>query len=91
MAEVEVVLEPTELDALAGYYIEHHAMPAEAGGDAHHLAMASLHNVDYLLTWNCRHLANMNKVPQLVVLNGRLGLRLPVITTPLTLMSEDET
>jgi hypothetical protein len=90
MAGVEVLPEPAELDAVTTYYIEQRAMPAEAGGDAYHLAMASLHNVDYLLTWNCRHLANMNKTTQLAVLNGRLGLHLPIITTPLTLMSEDE-
>ena len=65
-------------------------MPAEAGGDAVHLALASMHSIDFLLTWNCRHLANANKIQHLTVLNARLGLHVPVITTPLTLMPEDE-
>jgi len=64
-------------------------MPAEAAGDAYHLAFACLQKVDFLLTWNCKHLANANKVQHLTVLNGRLGLPTPVITTPLTLMPEN--
>jgi hypothetical protein len=64
-------------------------MPKEAEGDAYHLAMASLHKMDFLLTWNCQHLANANKVRHLTVLNTRLGLPMPVITTPLTLIREE--
>ena len=86
---VRLLDEPAGLQAVADYYIEQRAMPTEAAGDAYHLALASLHGVDYLLTWNCRHLANANKIRHLTVLNGRLGLPIPVITTPLTLMPED--
>lgn len=66
-------------------------MPTEAAGDAYHLAMASLHRMDFLLTWNCRHLANANKQRHLALLNGRLGLPMPIITTPLTLIPEKAT
>ena len=55
-----------------------------------HLAMASTHTIDYLLTWNIRHLANANKTRHLSVLNGRLGLPSPIITTPELLMPELE-
>jgi hypothetical protein len=64
-------------------------MPREAEGDAYHLALASLCKVDFLLTWNCQHLANANKVRHLTILNSRLGLAMPVITTPLTLIREN--
>jgi hypothetical protein len=64
-------------------------MPRDARGDAAHLAMASLHGVDFLLTWNCRHLANANKADHLRVINTRLRLTVPVLTTPMTLMPED--
>ena len=87
--DVPVVDEPSELRAVAEYYIEQKAMPFEAGGDAYHLALASLHNIDFLLTWNCRHLANASKMRHLAVLNGRLGLPIPMITTPLTLIPEE--
>lgn len=85
---VEVLDEPVELIDVAEYYIEHKAMPATAGGDAYHLALASLHRIDFLLTWNCQHLANANKIRHLTVLNARLGLPMPIITTPLTLIPE---
>jgi|SRR5882672_3313458 len=39
-------------------YIGHTVMPADPAGDALHLALASFHKCDFLLTWNCRHLAN---------------------------------
>jgi len=70
---------------VARAYIKHRLMPAEAGGDAFHLALASIHGIDFLLTWNCRHLANANKMEHLRVLNARLGLSVPNVTTPLNL------
>ena len=39
-------------------YIKHRVMPADPGGDALHLALASYHHCHFLLTWNCAHLAN---------------------------------
>jgi hypothetical protein len=42
-------------------YIARHVMPADPAGDALHLAVASVHRCDFLVTWNCRHLANANK------------------------------
>ena len=52
------------------------------------LAMASMHRVEFLLTWNINHLANANKTRHLSVLNARLGLPVPIITTPITLLPE---
>ena len=71
------------------FYVEHRLMPAGAEGDAGHLALASMHGMQFLLTWNCRHLANANKTQHLAVLNARLGLHTPIITTPLSLVPED--
>jgi hypothetical protein len=85
---VPVLPDPDGLMELAGYYIEHQLMPEGAGGDAVHLAFATLTNCDFLLTWNCKHLANANKLRHLQVLNQRLGLPVPVLTTPLNLMPE---
>ena len=77
------------LEEVVEYYVQHRLMPRDAGGDAAHLALASLHHMDFQLTWNCRHLANANKIQHLTVLNGRLGLPVPIITTPLTLIPEE--
>ena len=80
--------EPPGLPEVVSYYIEHRLMPEEAGGDAFHLGLASMHSMDFLLTWNCQHLANANKIQHLSVLNARLRLPVPIVTTPLTLMPE---
>lgn len=47
-------------------------MPAGAEGDAMHVAVASMHRMEFLLSWNCRHLANANKIRHLGVLLRRL-------------------
>ena len=69
-------------------YIKHHVMPADPAGDALHLALASFHRCDFLLTWNCRHLANANKFAHIRRINGILGLFVPVLVTPLELLGE---
>jgi hypothetical protein len=74
--------QPAGFDDLVSYYIDHKLVPRNAQGDAAHLALASLHGIDYLLTWNCRHLANTNKARHLAVLNGRLNLPIPTLATP---------
>jgi hypothetical protein len=51
-----------EIAEVAEIDIRHKLMPAEAMGDADHLALASVYNCDMLVTWNCRHLANANKL-----------------------------
>ena len=71
-------------------YIEHHVMPADPAGDALHLALASFHKCDFLLTWNCQHLANANKFAHIRRINAILGLFVPSLVTPLELLGETE-
>jgi len=73
-------------------YISHHVMPRNPLGDALHLALASYHKFDHLLTWNCEHLANANKFGHIRRINAILGLHTPNLVTPLELMglSEEE-
>lgn len=63
-------------------------MPRDPFGDALHLALASLHKMDYLLTWNCQNLANANKATHIRRINTLLGLHVPLLTTPLELRGE---
>ena len=58
-------------------------MPADPGGDALHLALASYHKCDFLVTWNCQHLANANKFGHIRRVNAMLGLFVPALVTPL--------
>ena len=54
--------------------------------DALHLALASAEKCDYLVTWNCEHLANANKFGHIQRVNAMLGLHNPLLVTPLQLM-----
>lgn len=65
-------------------------IPKGDSGDAFHLACASVMKIDYLLTWNCNHLANVNKERHIQILNTKLGLHVPRICTPLQLFIEKE-
>ena len=70
-------------------YIANHVMPNDPGGDAFHLAIASFHRCDFLVTWNCRHIANANKFGHIRRINGILGLGNPALVTPLELLNEE--
>lgn len=70
-------------------YIAHHVMPNDPGGDAFHLAIASFHRCDFLVTWNCQHIANANKFGHIRRVNGILGLGSPELVTPLELLIEE--
>jgi hypothetical protein len=65
-------------------------MPAGPAGDALHLAIASYHKCDFLVTWNCRHLANAKKFGHLRKINTLLGLFIPALVTPLELLGESD-
>ena len=52
--------------------------------------MPSYYRMDFLLTWNCTHLANANKREHIRIINHRLGLSVPEIVTPLELISEGD-
>ncbi|MFM9903868.1 MAG: type II toxin-antitoxin system VapC family toxin [Pyrinomonadaceae bacterium] len=69
-------------------YIANMVMPNDPKGDALHLALASYHKCDFLLTWNCRHLANANKFGHIRNINDRLGLYVPLLVTPMELLGE---
>nr|VFJ47498.1 MAG: hypothetical protein BECKDK2373B_GA0170837_101710 [Candidatus Kentron sp. DK] len=62
---------PDDLEQIVEFYVANYVMPQTLAGDAAHLAYASYYNVDYLLTWNCHHLANANKRRH--IQPGRMG------------------
>jgi len=71
-------------------YIAHQVMPQDPLGDALHLALASYHRCDFLLTWNCNHLANANKFNHIKRINILLGLFVPMLVTPLEMLGESQ-
>lgn len=80
---------PDEIAEIIDTYLTNHLMPRERLGDALHLALASYHKCDFLLTWNCSHIANANKFEHIRIINTRLGLFVPALVTPIELCTED--
>jgi len=65
------------IQEIVDVYIENFLMPKNHLGDALHLAIASFHKTDFLLTWNCTHLANANKRAHIRRINERLKIFTP--------------
>lgn len=81
-----------EIDAdaedLARRLVESGPMPQKANVDALHIAVATVHGVEYLLTWNCKHIANAETRGRIVALCRASGYEPPVICTPGELLGE---
>lgn len=84
------VLNPLpEADAIAATLISRLALPNRALTDAAHIAICVVHGIDYLLTWNCAHIANATFQPIIDEVCDDLGFSTPVICTPDQLMGDD--
>ena len=73
---------PSELPRIEGDIIRLFQLPARAVLDASHLALAVLHRIDFLLTWNCAHLANAAVQKELMEYCMYHGLHVPIVCTP---------
>jgi hypothetical protein len=67
---------------LAKELIQQRALPRKAADDALHIAVAAMHAIPYLLTWNCRHLANATMRPMIESVCVAKGCKAPIICTP---------
>jgi predicted nucleic acid-binding protein len=90
ISPLEQLVYTPEVEEIVEVYIGHKLMPLEGFGDAAHLALASFHHCDILVTWNCRHLANANKTGHIRRVNALLGLETPLLVTPLELMEKND-
>lgn len=87
---LEVLDFTEEVAAVAELLVQERAMPGPAvAGDAVHVAFSIVHRVEYLMTWNQRHLANPRKRTHLAVICARLDLAVPQIVTPDLMILED--
>jgi hypothetical protein len=82
LADVSVLAISVEVESLAMRFVEVGALPRKAFVDAVHVAAAAIHGMDFLLTWNCTHIANAQIRGRLESLCRSLGLRPPMICTP---------
>lgn len=67
---------------LAAQLLLHSNFPAKAEIDAIHIAAATVHGIDYLLTWNCKQIANAQIQGKLAEISLDFGYQLPLICTP---------
>jgi hypothetical protein len=79
-----------EVRGFAAILVREQVMPAPVAGDAVHVAVACVHEVDYVLSWNVRHLANPNKLTHLLTVCVRAGYMPPRIVTPDLLWEDDD-
>ncbi|QEP42466.1 PIN domain-containing protein [Ectothiorhodospiraceae bacterium BW-2] len=79
----------SETQQLAELMITQGGIPAKAQADALHVAIAALHRIDYLLTWNCRHIDNAAKKPIIRAICLQAGYHYPEICTPIELQPEN--
>ena len=70
------------VEKMAQVYVDRLKIPKKSALDAVHLAAASIHNMDYLVTWNCSHIANGIVIKKLLEVNTSYGVKTPVICTP---------
>ena len=93
VADLEVLAFSEEVSQLIREYSRRLGLSGPASADLPHLAYAVAYRMDYLVTWNCTHLANGHVIKRLSVVNAELGWPTPVILTPeelMTALPEDE-
>jgi predicted nucleic acid-binding protein len=75
---------------LAVTIVQKGLLPQAAYPDALHIATAAVHQVEYLLTWNCNHIANAEILPRIAFICEPFGVALPYVCTPEELLGEHQ-
>lgn len=86
LENLEILAATPEVNLVAKAIIGSGLLPQKAARDAIHIAITSVHAIDFLLTWNCRHIANAAIFRGLTDVVGNLGYALPVLCTPQELL-----
>lgn len=79
---IPVLAQTSEAEVLAETLMREVPLPPRAAADALHVSVAAVNGVDYLLTWNCTHIANATLRPRIEEVCRRSGYEPPVICTP---------
>ena len=77
-----------EVETLAAELVAGVPLPPKAQADALHIAVAAVHGTNYLLTWNCTHIANATLRSQIESVCQSLGYEPPVVCTPQEMMEQ---
>lgn len=80
-----------EENKLANIYVDEQIIPKKKIDDARHIAISTMNNLDILLSWNFRHLANVHKKLQIKIINEKMGYFYPLdLLTPIQLIYEND-
>ncbi len=90
LADIPLLLPDARVEQVADEIIARSLMPAAARLDALHIASAAVAGVEYLLTQNCRHIANARVLPGVYDLLGELGLPRLLICTPAEFLGDPD-
>ena len=88
LAQIKLLDLTGEANALTKQILGSGLLPADADRDAAHIALATVHEMEILLSWNCRHIANAAIQARLRRLAEKAGFALPVLCTPDELAGE---
>lgn len=88
MVNVPLLNPGANVHALADELMKRVPLPPKAAADALHIAIATINGMDYLLTWNCTHIANAALRPNIEAVCRENGYEPPVICTPEELLKE---
>ena len=80
-----------QISQVAAEIIARAILPPDAIVDALHIACAAVNQIDFLLTWNCKHIANPMILPRVFRALDDFDLPFPVVCTPNDLLDDDET
>ena len=86
--DIEVLEASEEVRHFARLILEKGIFPPKKAEDAFHFSFSAVNGIDYLLTWNCTHIANAQIMKRVIRLCEAQGYEAPVICTPLEFMGE---
>lgn len=91
IVDISVLPITSDAETLADALIQGHAVPENQPNDALHIALAAVHQVKYLVSWNFRHIVNASIRPTIEKLCRDAGYEPPILCTPEELLESDET
>jgi predicted nucleic acid-binding protein len=88
---LDILTHKTEIEALAEHYLEKGILPRKSLFDALHIAICTFHEIDALISWNYKHMANIHRERKITSLNLNEGyLHTLRICTPMEVMDEND-
>ena len=86
LADIPLLALKKEAVDLAHVFIKKVPIPSKSVEDALHIALATVNGMDYLLSWNCKHIANAELRKGIIKISQQKGYECPIICTPEELM-----